>query len=384
LTDAARAGRGVALRRGAAAAFLALAAGAAGCHSGAQSPAPARRDAAPAAASAPTAPLASVLHFADYGDDTRQQAAVAAAMTASHRRAPFDLAISPGDNVYQCGLDPTLPGASACAFAPDANTAAPGYVPPHDPLMAERFERLLGGLARGGALIPIHPALGNHDVGLPLGCSGRRDPTTQRTRACLQVARRTPQWVMPGRHYAFDAGPGRFLVIDSNLLVGDYGGFTLDGEVAFLEAQGAECANRPCFLVAHHPAATASRHRSDFQPEYLARLARVEQAVATGGGRIAAWLCGHDHDLQHLRSASGYDVFVSGNTSRGRNGETFGRVAPPTARLLFASTAWGFGRLEIRAAGWSYRFENDRGEPIHCCAAGASGPCQPVACPPGR
>ncbi len=381
MTDASRAGWRIAPRRGAAAALLALAAGAAACSSRAQTPETPRGD---AVAAAPATPLASVLHFADYGDDTRQQAAVAQAMTASHRRAPFDLAISPGDNVYQCGLDPALPGASACAFAPDANSAGPGYAPPHDPLMARRFERLLGGLSRGGAPIPIHPALGNHDVGLPFGCPGRRDPATQRTRACLQVAWRTPQWVMPGRHYAFDAGPARFLVIDSNLLAGDYGGFTIDGEVAFLAAQGAACARRPCFLVAHHPAATAGRHRDDFRPEYLARLARIEQAVATGGGRIAAWLCGHDHDLQHLRSAGGYDVFVSGNTSRGRGGETFGQVAPPTARLLFASAAWGFGRLEIRAAGWSYRFENDRGEPIHCCVAGASGPCRPVACAPER
>ncbi len=366
-----------------AAALLALAAGASGCCRCAQSPAFARVDAAPAAAPAPLAPLGRVLHFADYGDDTCQQAAVAEAMTASHRRAPFDLAVSAGDNVYGCGLDPTLPGASACAFAEDGNAIAPGYLPPRDPLMAERFERLLSGLARGGAPIPIHPALGNHDVGFPLSCSGHHDPAVQRTRACLEVAWRTPQWVMPGRHYAVDAGPARLLVIDSNLLTGDYGGFTLDGEVAFLEAEAATCASRPCFVVAHHPAATASGHRADFQPEYLARLARLERAVTAGGGRIAAWLSGHDHDLQHLRAPGGYDVFVSGNTSRGRDGETFERVEPPAARLLFASTGWGFGRLEIGAAGWSYRFEDVRGEAVHCCAAAGQGPCQPVACAPG-
>lgn len=379
---AARAGVGV--RSAAAAAILAFGAGASGCCHCARSPDFVRREVVPVAAPVRSPPLASVLHFADYGDDTCQQAAVAKAMIASHRRLPFDAAVSPGDNVYPCGLDLALPGAAACAFAPDGNGAVPGYRPPPDPLMAKRFERLLGGLSRAGAPIPIHPALGNHDVGLPPDCSGHADPAAQRTRACLEVAWRAPLWVMEGRHYAFDVGPARFLAIDSNLLVGDYGGFTLDGEVAFLEAQGPACASRPCFLVAHHPAATAAGHRADLQPEYLARLARLERAVATGGGRIAAWLCGHDHDLQHLRSAAGYDVFVSGNTSRGRPGETFDRVEPPAARLLFASTAWGFGRLEIRADGWSYRFENDRGEPIHCCDAAPAGPCQPVACAPGR
>ncbi|HYQ81154.1 MAG TPA: metallophosphoesterase, partial [Anaeromyxobacteraceae bacterium] len=283
----ARPGRGAGL-----AALLALAVGAAGCCRCAQSPTFARVEAPPAAAAAPLSPLVRLLHFADYGDDTCQQAAVAAAMLASHRRAAFDLAVSAGDNVYECGLDPALPGASACAFAPDGNAAAPGYAPPPDPLMARRFERLLSGLARGGAPIPIHPALGNHDVGLPISCSGRDDPATQRTRACLEVAWRTPQWVMPGRHYAVEAGPARLLVIDSNLLMGDYGGFTLDGEVAFLESQAAACAGpgRYCFVVSHHPAATASGHRDDFTPGYLARLERLEQAVARGGGRIAGWL----------------------------------------------------------------------------------------------
>ena len=373
-----------AVRRGARlAALLALAAGASGCCRCAASPGFSFPDAPPGPAAAPLSPLARVLHFADYGDDTCQQAVVAEAMTASHRRAPFDLAVSVGDNVYECGLDPALPGASGCAFAPDDNRVAPGTLAPPDPLMAERFDRLLSGLARGGAPVPIHPALGNHDVGLPLSCGGHGDPARQRARACLEVAWRSARWIMPGRHYAVDAGPARLLVIDSNLLVGDYGGFTLDGEVAFLASEAAGCSGRPCFVVAHHPAATASRHRVDFQPEYLARLARLEQAVSGGGGRIAAWLSGHDHDLQHLRAPGGYDVFVSGNTSRGRDGERFARVEPPAARLLFASTAWGFGRLEIGAAGWSYRFENDRGEALHCCAATGQGPCQPAACAPG-
>ena len=360
------------------AALLALAGS--GCCRCARSPTFARSEAPLAEAPARPRALRSVLHFADYGDDTCQQAAVAGAMVASHRRAPFDLAVSAGDNVYECGLDPTLPGASGCAFSRDGNAVAPGYVPPLDPLMAERFERLLAGLASGGVPVPVHPALGNHDVGLPISCSGRGDPVAQRTRACLQVAFRSPRWVMPGRHYAVDAGAARLLVLDSNLLKEDYGGFTLDGEVSFLESQAAACAGpgRFCFVVAHHPAATASGHRADFTPEYLARLRRLERALAAGGGRIAGWLAGHDHDLQHLRAEAGYDVLVSGNTSRGRDGERFDRVAPPGARLLFASTAWGFGRLDVGADGWSYCFENDRGQPIHCCAATGRGPCQPV------
>lgn len=361
------------------AALLALLAGAPGCCRCAASPDFALRPATPGPAPAPLAASVRALHFADFGDDTCQQASVAAAMVASHRRAPVDLALSPGDNLYDCGPNPWLPGAEACAFAADGNSVPADYVPPADPLYREQFERLLADLATDAGPVPVYLSLGNHDLGLSAECS-HGGQVGQRTRACLEVAHRSPQWIMKGRHYAFDQGPARFLFIDSNLLVGDYGGFTVDGEVEFLAGQAAACSSRPCFLLAHHPAATAGGHRADLGAEYLFRLGRIEQAFAGAGGRIAAWLAGHDHDLQHLRTAGGYDVFVSGNGSRGRGGERFEEVAPPGARLLFASTAWGFGRLEVAPGGWTYRFENDRGEALHCCAAAGGGPCEPVVC----
>jgi hypothetical protein len=183
---------------------------------------------------------------------------------------------------------------------------------------------------------------------------------------------------MPGRHYAVDRGAARFIVVDSNLLLGDYGGFSIDGEVEFVRAASAGCAERPCFVVAHHPAATAGEHREDATPEYVARLRRLQEAA---GGGIAAWFAGHDHDLQHLRAAAGYDVFVSGNGSRGR-AERFERLSAPAAQLFFASTAWGFATLEVSARAWLVRFESTSGEPLHCCHADFPETCRPVACPP--
>jgi tartrate-resistant acid phosphatase type 5 len=174
-----------------------------------------------------------------------------------------------------------------------------------------------------------------------------------------------------------DQGPARFIAIDSNLLRGDYGGFDFDSEVAFVRSAAEGCAGRRCFVLAHHPPVTAGGHAKDATPEYLARLASIEAAA---GGRISAWLAGHDHDLQHLRTPAGYDVLVSGNTSRGRPQERFEKLPVAGSQLLFASTAWGYGRLEVAPEGWTYRFEDERGEPLHCCAAVGAGPCQPVAC----
>jgi hypothetical protein len=354
---------------------------ASGCCCGAPAAYTVRRPLAPGAEAGPqplAAPVLRVLHFGDFGDDTCQQRDMARALAEAHARAPFDLAFHAGDNVYECGPDVTLPGADACAFAADDASVAAGFSPPKDPRFAAKLERPLAFLASGPSPVPVYLALGNHDIA---SCDGAGLPVEalQRRKACLEVAHTSALWHLPARHYAVDRGPARFVVIDSNLLLGDYGGFTLDGEVAFVRAASAGCDAKPCFVVAHHPPATAGLHRADATPEYVDRVRRVQEAFQ---GPIAAWLAGHDHDLQHLRAAAGYDVLVSGNGSRGRAKERFEKVSVPAAQLLFASTAWGFSTLEIAERRWRVRFESAAGEPLHCCEATFPGACQPVACPP--
>jgi tartrate-resistant acid phosphatase type 5 len=326
-------------------------------------------------------PALRALLFADFGDDTCQQAEVAKAMAGSNARAPFDLAFSAGDNIYECGPDPRLPGAAACAFAPDGNTVTPGYRAPDDPRFRKLFEAALSPIATGGRPVPVFLALGNHDQNTGKNCrEGDLDPgALGRARACLEVAHQGPQWRMPGRHYTVDEGGARFVVLDSNLLVADYGGFTLDGEVAFLREATKGCELRPCFVVAHHPPASAAHGDGDASPaddEFADRVRRLQGAASAP---VAAWLSGHDHDLQHLRSPAGFDVFVSGNGSRWRD-EKFEKVRPAGTELFFASTAWGFAVLEVWPAGWSVRFEDVTGKPLHCCQATYPGNCRPVAC----
>lgn len=362
------------MRRGAAGSLLLLLAGAAGCCDCAFPPSltvrngPAREP-PPAPAVPPIAVRA--VHLGDFGDATCQQEAVAEAIAAAHRRAPFDLGLAAGDLVYDCGPDTGLPGAAACAFGPDGNTLAPGFVPPADP----RFGVHDGPLAPLGAT-PVYAALGNHDVATGGAC-GAPDEAAARLKACLNVAHAAPQWVMPGRHYAVDRGPARFIVVDSNLVARDYGGFTLDDEVAFVAAQAEGCADRLCFVVGHHPPATAGNHRDDATPDFRARMQRLLDA---GGGRLRAWLAGHDHDLQHLRTPAGLDVLVSGAGSRGRWREML-ESPSAGASLLFGSARWGFGVLEAWPGGWRYRFEDERGGPLHCCHAEGAGPCEPTTCP---
>jgi hypothetical protein len=358
----------------------------------------------------PAPPLGPVvvraLHLADFGEQNAQQATVARAVAAAHARAPFDVALFPGDNLYEDGPDPAVPGADGCRFAADGNTLAPGFTAPPDPTFA-RHEAPLAPLAG----VPVYLALGNHDVLAPPGASA----TVGRRRACLEVAHSSPAWRMPARHYVVDVeeagsprrrgegaaratgdeagsprrrgegaagAPGvaaRFIVVDSNLVKGDYGGFSFEDEVAFVAQAAAGCEGRACFLVGHHPPVTAGEHAADATPAYLARMGRL---VAAGGGRIRAWLAGHDHDLQHLRTPAGLDVLVSGNGSRGRPLERFAAVSVPGATLEFASVRWGYGVLSVTESGWTYRFEDVEGAPLHCCAALGAGPCAPVQCGP--
>jgi len=328
----------------------------------------------------PGEPPLRVLLFGDFGKRTAQQRAVASMIVEGHRRRPFDLAFSIGDNVYDCGLDPTLPGARECRFDASENTVVPGYDAPRDPRFEEEFERRLMPLATAAPPLVVHGVLGNHDVAGGISCreGGLERDELARVRACLQVAQRSAVWRMPARHYVVDRGPARFVVLDSNLLLRDYGGFSIDGEVAFLREAAQGAAGRTVFVVAHHPAATAGSHHEEFQGRYLERLGRLLEA---GGGAVAAWFAGHDHDLQHVRRPDGLDVFVSGNGALWRPGERFERVEPPGARRLFGSTEWGIAVLEVSRSGWSVTFEVEGGKPLQCCRAAGSGPCEPVACP---
>jgi len=362
------------LRRAALAAAALALAGASACCCGGSPTFTVRSAAARTPGVAPQlagAPLRA-LHLADFGDGTCQQDAVARAVVAAHRRAPFDLALFPGDNVYDCGPDQAVPGADACRFAADGSTVAPGFAAPADP----RFARHEGPLAPLAGL-PVYLSLGNHDVASGGSCGGGDPAAVSRLKACLEVAHVSPLWTMPGRHYVVDRGPARFIVVDSNLVKGAYGGFGIDDEVAFVAGAAQGCVDRLCFLVGHHPPVTAGSHASDATPDYLARMDRLLQA---GGGRIRAYLGGHDHDLQHLRTAAGLDVLISGNGARGRSSEKFAEVSAHGAELLFGSVRWGYGVLEVHAEGWRYRFEGDDGAPLYCCAAVGAGPCEPVSC----
>ena len=320
-----------------------------------------------------------VLVLGDFGADTLTQRLVAHAIRAEARARPFDLAVELGDNNYYCGPDPAGPAAAGCRFDRNGATVVPGYLPPADGRFRAAEDPLAGLRARGGGPLPVYLALGNHDIGWGEGsCAVPGVPVNEaaRRRACLEVAHRGPAWIMPARHYVVDRGPIRIVVVDTNVVVADYGGFTLDQEVAFVRDATKGCGGaRFCFLAGHHPPAAVHGYGRAGPSPYGVRMARL---VAAAEGRAAAFLAGHVHDLEHL-ALGPLDVFVSGSTAQGGFQRLRWRV-PATARALFATSAWGFAILEADRAGWRVRFQDWRGEALHCCEAAAGGPCVPVDC----
>jgi hypothetical protein len=320
-----------------------------------------------------------VLVFGDFGYQSIPQRLTAGAMRRATRARPFDLALELGDNLYYCGPDPTRPGAETCRFEDDGATVAPGAKPPDDPLFRVNEAPLAGLRGRDGGALPIYLALGNHDVGLGGGRCARPvlgEVETMRRRACLSVARRTPTWTMPARHYVIDRGPVRFVVLDTNVTVRDYGGFTLQDEIAFVREATATCgAERHCVLVGHHPPAVLLGGARRKPPPYAGR---IEQLVSAAGGRARAFFGGHEHTLQHV-SLDGLDVFISGSTAMGAF-RGFTTRWPARAQVRFASSAWGYAVLEADGRGYRIEFVDTSGAALHCCEAGTSGPCRSVSC----
>lgn len=323
-------------------------------------------------------PAVRVLVFGDFGHRTPLQDATVRGMLRAQALRPFDFGLQLGDNLYFCGPDATSPAAATCRFAEDGATVVGGSSPLPDPLFRTNEEPLEALRGRDGGPLATFLALGNHDIGwggdrcLVPGVSGDE---AARRRACLSVAHRTPIWNMPARHYVLDRGPVRIVVVDTNVVMADYGGFTLEQELAFVREATRACGpERLCFLAGHHPPAAVVGWRA--RPS--AQRARMERLVAAAGGRARAFFAGHVHTLEHL-TLDGLDVFISGSNAMGGR-MPFRFVTPPRAQVRFATHAWGWAELEADAAGWAVRFFDVRGEPLHCCEGTAHGPCRPVEC----
>jgi acid phosphatase len=278
------------------------------------------------AASAPAELPGHALHFAIIGDWGRygrpDQAAVAQQMARACDQAKARFVISVGDNFYEDG-----------AASVD------------DPHWQRSFEQVY---SAPSLQVPWYVILGNHDY-------------RGSVEAQLAYARTHPRWGMPGRtfqqsHLLPGGSAADFFYIDTSPMIAEYVGNPhmpevnqqdVPAQLAWLD--GALAASKaPWKLVfGHHPIYSAGvGHGSQ---EDMIRL--VLPVLQKHG--VQAYLAGHDHDLQHLKTGNLHLVISGGGSEH--------RLVGELPETMFGLPVSGFALASLSRQELQVRYIDDRG-----------------------
>ncbi|MBL8554377.1 MAG: metallophosphoesterase [Phenylobacterium sp.] len=280
------------------------------------------------AARAQPAPL-TFLALGDWGrGGGRHQREVAEAMasTAAERNGQFVL--SAGDNFYPCGVQSVA-----------------------DPHWTASFEEIY---AAAALQTPWYAALGNHDY--------RGKPAAQ-----IAYAKVSPRWRMPARYYAL-RGAGAVVpdldifVLDTTPITGDFGEALMRlsqgrvsapdaaPQVAWLERELAASEARWKIVVGHHPIRSGGHHGGS-----PALAAQVEPLLERYG--VQAYICGHDHALQHIQVGATHHVCSGAGSSAGHVEAVEG--------TRFALGLPGFTSFTLDRGGLALRFHTAGGDVVY-------------------
>lgn len=245
-----------------------------------------------------------VLAFGDFGNGSKDQKRVAAAMRRFSGQERFDLGLTTGDNFYNAGLSR-----------------------PDDPRWKSEWEALYPRLR-----VPIYAVLGNHDWGHP------DSPAAE-----LIYALNSRSWRMPAPYYSFTAGPAQFFALDTDRMS--------DAQLLWLEEQLDVSKAAWKIVYGHHPIFSNGRHGDT--PDLVRRLLPLLE------GRADAYVCGHEHDLQHLTSDAGLPLFITGGGGAGL------RPVQTGPRTVWAKSSHGFSVLDIDAKRMRVRFVSPNLETLY-------------------
>jgi hypothetical protein len=261
------------------------------------------RDAPPVfAARAASHRSVRVLAMGDFGDGSERQARMAEAMRRYHADRPFDLAVTVGDNFYPAGM-----------------------TGPQDPRWDREFERLYGPMR-----IRFYPTLGNHDWVLA------DSPASE-------IARQSNVWRMPADRYTFVAGPMQFFAIDTNLIS--------QAQLAWLDREIGRSTARWKVVYGHHPIYSDGAHHDE--PGLHDALMPILR------NRVNVYLCGHDHDLQHIAPEDGVHFVLAGG------GGAQPRAVTPSPRSLFQVSKNGFAVIDATSSALTVTYVSETLETLH-------------------
>jgi tartrate-resistant acid phosphatase type 5 len=231
-------------------------------------------------------PSVRVLVFGDYGDGEENQRRVAAAMQAYHRQHPVDFGITVGDNFQD--------------FGPES---------PTDPRWEPRWQSLYPAMK-----VLFFPALGNHDWAFPSG------PAAE-----VLYSAGERYWNMPAIYYTFQAGPVQFFALDTNALA--------EAQLLWLRQELKKSQAHWKIVYGHHPIFSSGRHGDT--PGLAERLLPLLEE-----GKVTAYLCGHDHHMEHLQDEN-LHFFICGTGGRSLR-PTDERPPENRGQSLFTKLAYGF------------------------------------------
>jgi hypothetical protein len=249
-------------------------------------------------------PHVRILAFGDFGNGSPRQEHMAASMRRMHADRPFDLAVTLGDNFYPAGMNG-----------------------PTDPRWQRDFARLYEPMR-----IPFYPSLGNHDWILA------DSPAAE-----MLHSAKSDYWRMPALRYSFVAGPVQFFAIDTNLVS--------RAELDWLDRELARSTARWKIVYGHHPIFSNGVHGD----EPTVR----DNVLPLLRGRASIYLCGHEHDLQHLGPEGGVHFVIVGG------GGTTPRPTRAGRRSQFAASRNGFAVIDASQTSLAVTFVGEDLKPLH-------------------
>jgi predicted MPP superfamily phosphohydrolase len=257
-------------------------------------------------------------HFFVLGDWGRRgvpvQQAVANQMIAYAKRRHPAFIITAGDNFYQHGVQSV-----------------------NDPHWTQSFTNVYKELTQH---YNWYAVLGNHDY----------EGLHANPKAEMDYHRVNPHWNMPYYYSTMvaktaDSQLVRFVFIDTNPF---YRYYHVAGEYPFIHRQDTAQQRRWIdttlanakepwkFVVGHHPVYSAGLDHGN-----TAELIKILQPILEKN-KVQAYICGHEHNLEHLRPAGSYvDYFVCGA------GSVVNGVGK-TRETKFALSVPGFADLRIK------------------------------------
>lgn len=211
------------------------------------------------------------LAFGDFGTALPDQKLVAEAMAAKATRAPVQFALVLGDNFYPAGVQSV-----------------------DDPQWQTKFESIY---SQPSLNVDFYAVLGNHDH--------RLNPDAE-----VEYSKKPgTRWKMPDRYYAFsrkldDQSEVRFFGLDTDPLCEEpekpVTPAQINQQLTWLETELKKAAAQKSPRVAwkivfgHHPIVSGGAHGST-RSEHMVKVDKLLKKYG-----VDVYLCGHDHDLQHI------------------------------------------------------------------------------------